>query len=62
MTSEQSSAQGGAPEVIVARTSKPVLTPDAFDGDIRWDEWIDKSFQQSGEDKRVERSDKVAVA
>jgi len=41
MTSGQSSsAQGGPPEVIVARTSKPVITPDAFDGDIGWDEWI----------------------
>ena len=26
--------------VTVARTSRPVITPDAFDGDNGWDEWI----------------------
>ena len=42
MTSAQSStAQGGPQEVLMARTStKPVIIPDTFDGDIGWDEWI----------------------
>ena len=30
----------GPPEVTVARTSRPVITPDAFNGDNGWDEWI----------------------
>jgi len=37
--SGQLGLQGG-PEVIATRTSKPVITPDACDGDNRWDEWL----------------------
>jgi len=41
MTTEQGSQSArGPPEVTVARTSRPVITPDAFDGDNGWDEWI----------------------
>ena len=41
MTAEQG-LQGSArgPPETVARTSRPVITPDAFDGDSGWDEWI----------------------
>ena len=42
MTTEQG-LQGSAHgplEVTVGWTSRPVITPDAFDGDTGWDEWI----------------------